>query len=101
MKLSINWLKDYVDFNKSIEEISEAFTMVGNEVESITRTGDIPGVIVGEIQEINIHPNADKLQVTKVFDGNKSYNVVCGAPNIKKGQKIFLATIGTKLPDPS
>jgi len=101
MKLSINWLKDYVNFNKSIEEISETLTMIGNEVETINITGDIPGVIVVEIQEINQHPNADKLQLAKVFDGNQSYNVVCGAPNIKEGQKVFLATIGTKLPDPS
>ena len=101
MKLSINWLNEYIDFNKSVEEISETLTMVGNEVESVETSGDIPGVIVAEIQEISAHPNADKLQLAKVFDGTLFYNVVCGAPNIKSGQKIFLATIGTKLPNDS
>lgn len=101
MKLSINWLKEYVEFNKSVQEISENLTMIGNEVESIDTSGDIPGVIVAQIEEISSHPNADKLKLAKVFDGNKSYNIVCGAPNIEKGQKIFLATIGSKLPDPS
>ena len=101
MKLSISWLKEYVGFNKSVKEISENLTMIGNEVESIDTTGDIPGVIVAEIQEISSHPNADKLKLAKVFDGKKSYNIVCGAPNIEEGQKIFLATVGSKLPDPS
>ena len=101
MKLSINWLNEYIDFNKSVEEISETLTMVGNEVESVETSGDIPGVIVAEIQEISAHPNADKLQLAKIFDGTLYYNVVCGAPNIKSGQKIFLATIGTKLPNDS
>ena len=101
MKLSINWLKEYIEFNKTLDEISENLTMIGNEVESIETKGTIPGVIVAEIQHISFHPNADKLKLAKVFDGNKSYNIVCGAPNIEEGQKIFLATIGSKLPDPS
>tara|TARA_B110000438_G_scaffold303284_1_gene364097 strand:- start:2823 stop:5213 length:2391 start_codon:yes stop_codon:yes gene_type:complete len=100
MKLPISWLNEYVTFEKSFEEISENLTMIGNEVESIEQIGNIPGVIVCEILEIIKHPNANKLQITKLYDGLNYYNVVCGAPNIKKGQKIFLATIGTKLPDP-
>ena len=100
MKLSINWLKDYISLNKSVDEIADSLTMIGNEVEEIMTTGDIPGVIVAEIKEIIPHPNADKLQLTKIYDGKNTLSVVCGAPNIKEGQKIFLATIGTNLPDP-
>lgn len=100
MKLSINWLKDYISLNKSVDEIADSLTMIGNEVEEIVTTGDIPGVIVAEIKEIIPHPNADKLQLTKIYDGKNTLSVVCGAPNIKEGQKIFLATIGTNLPDP-
>ena len=100
MKLSINWLKDYISLNKSVDEIADSLTMIGNEVEEIVTTGDIPGVIVAEIKKIIPHPNADKLQLTKIYDGKNTLSVVCGAPNIKEGQKIFLATIGTNLPDP-
>ena len=100
MKLSINWLKDYISLNKSVDEIADSLTMIGNEVEEIITTGDIPGVIVAEIKEIIPHPNADKLQLAKIYDGKNTLSVVCGAPNIKEGQKIFLATIGTNLPDP-
>ena len=92
MKLSINWLKDYISLNKSVDEIADSLTMIGNEVEEIITTGDIPGVIVAEIKEIIPHPNADKLQLAKIYDGKNTLSVVCGAPNIKEGQKIFLAT---------
>ncbi|MBL06981.1 MAG: phenylalanine--tRNA ligase subunit beta [Chloroflexi bacterium] len=101
MKLSINWLKEYVTINKSADEIAETLTMIGNEVEDVITSGEIPGVIVAEIKEITPHPNADKLQLTKIDDGKNILNVVCGAPNIQEGQKIFLATVGTKLPDPT
>jgi phenylalanyl-tRNA synthetase beta chain len=100
MKLPLSWLNEYVNFDKSFEEISENLTMIGNEVESIDQIGDISGVIICEILKINKHPNADKLQITKLYDGSNYYSVVCGAPNIEVGQKIFLATIGSKLPDP-
>ena len=98
MKLPISWLNEYINFKKSDEEISENLTMIGNEVESIEKSGNIDGVIVGEIKKIIPHPNADKLKLTIVFDGNNDIQVVCGAPNIEEGQKIFLATPGTKLP---
>ena len=98
MKLPISWLNEYINFKKSDEEISENLTMIWNEVESIEKSGNIDGVIVGEIKKIIPHPNADKLKLTIVFDGNNEIQVVCGAPNIEEGQKIFLATPGTKLP---
>ena len=98
MKLPVSWLNEYINFKKSDEEISENLTMIGNEVESIEKSGNIDGVIVGEIKKIIPHPNADKLKLTIVFDGNNEIQVVCGAPNIEEGQKIFLATPGTKLP---
>ena len=63
MKLSINWLKEYIEFNKTLDEISENLTMIGNEVESIDTKGIIPGVIVAEIQHISFHPNAGYLNL--------------------------------------
>ena len=99
MKLPLNWLKEYVSYNISAEEIAENLTIIGLEVESISETGIISGVIVGEIQKISKHPNADTLQIVIVFDGNNKYKIICGAPNVCVGQKIFFATPGTKLPD--
>ena len=99
MKLPLNWLKEYVTYNMSPEEIAENLTIIGLEVESISEIGMIAGVIVGEIQKISKHPNADTLKIVIVFDGTNKYKIICGAPNICVGQKIFFATPGTKLPD--
>ena len=99
MKLPLNWLKEYVTYNISPEEIAENLTIIGLEVESISEIGMIAGVIVGEIQKISKHPNADTLKIVIVFDGTNKYKISCGAPNICVGQKIFFATPGTKLPD--
>ena len=99
MKLPLNWLKEYITYNVSPEEIAENLTIIGLEVESISEIGIISGVIVGEIQKISKHPNADTLQIVIVFDGANKYKIICGAPNIRVGQKIFFATPGTKLPD--
>ena len=99
MKLPLNWLKEYVTYNISPEEIAENLTIIGLEVESISEIGMIAGVIVGEIQKISKHPNADTLKIVIVFDGTNKYKIICGAPNICVGQKIFFATPGTKLPD--
>lgn len=101
MKVSYNWLLEYVDISCSVAELAEKMTMAGIEVEAIETAKTVPdGVIVGEILERNQHPNADKLSVCRVFDGEKELQIVCGAPNCDAGKKVPLATIGTVFIDP-
>jgi len=106
MKISYNWLKSYLDFNESPEELSEILTDTGLEVEKLekfdTLPGGLEGVIVGEVMDVRDHPNADKLKVTTVdIAAGDDLNIVCGAPNVAKGQKVLVATVGTTLmPEP-
>jgi phenylalanyl-tRNA synthetase beta chain len=106
MKVSYNWLKNYLDFDLSPEEVSEILTDTGLEVEKLESFESVPGglkgVVVGYITEATPHPNADKLKVTKVDVGTgELLNIVCGAPNVAQGQKVFVATVGTTLmPEP-
>jgi len=106
MKVSYNWLKNYLDFDLSPEEVSEILTDTGLEVEKLEPFESVPGglkgVVVGHIKEAFSHPNADKLKVTKVDVGTgELLNIVCGAPNVAEGQKVFVATVGTTLmPEP-
>ncbi|MFN2430976.1 MAG: YtpR family tRNA-binding protein, partial [Cryomorphaceae bacterium] len=102
MKVSYNWLKNYLEFSQTPEELSELLTDTGLEVEKLEKFESLPGglkgVVVGEITEIRPHPNADKLQVTRVNIGTlPELDIVCGAPNIAEGQKVFVATVGTVL----
>ena len=106
MKVSYNWLKNYLNFDLSPEEVSEILTDTGLEVEKLESFESVPGglkgVVVGYISESVQHPNADKLKVTKVDVGTgEMLNIVCGAPNVAQGQKVFVATVGTTLmPEP-
>ena len=101
MKVSYNWLLEYVDISCSVAELAEKMTMAGIEVEAIETAQTVPaGIVVGEILERNQHPNADKLSVCRVFDGEKELQIVCGAPNCDAGKKVPLATIGTVFIDP-
>lgn len=102
MKISFNWLKSYLDFNESPEAVSAILTDTGLEVEKLesfdTLPGGLKGVVVGHVVEIDKHPDADKLKVTKVDIGNGIIlPIVCGAPNVDKGQKVLVATVGTTL----
>ncbi|WP_353484276.1 phenylalanine--tRNA ligase subunit beta [Haliscomenobacter sp.] len=103
MKVSLNWLKQYLNLDGlSPEKVGEILTDIGLEVESIERTesikGGLAGVVVGHVVEREKHPNADKLSVTKVDIGTGSLlNIVCGAPNVAAGQKVLVATVGTTL----
>jgi phenylalanyl-tRNA synthetase beta chain len=103
MKISYNWLNDYIDLQGiSIESISEILTTLGLEVASVEKTetikGGLKGVVVGEVKEAQKHPNADKLSFTKVDIGHeKLLEIVCGAPNVAAGQKVMVATTGTVL----
>ncbi len=102
MKISYNWLKEYVDINLEAERVSEILTDTGLEVESLekieTIKGGLKGVVVGEVKTCEKHPDADKLSITTVDVGDgKILPVVCGAPNVAAGQKVVVATVGTVL----
>jgi phenylalanyl-tRNA synthetase beta chain len=102
MKVTLNWLKQYVDFSWSPEELGEHLTMLGIEVEGIKKIGgEFQGVVVAQILASDKHPNADKLSVCKVADGKGERQIVCGAKNFKVGDKVPLALPGTTLPTPA
>lgn len=100
MKISLNWLSDYVPLPEA-KELAARLTMAGLEVEGISRPGDdLQGVVVAQVKAASPHPNADKLQVTEIdFGGPAPVQVVCGAKNFKVGDKVPLATVGTTLPN--
>src|SRR6478735_2824594 len=100
MKLSLNWLRQYVDCDCTPEEIAELLTMSGLEVEKIhTRGVSIPNVVVAQIKESVQHPNADRLSVCQVDDGSgQARQIVCGAKNYKVSDKVPLALPGAVLP---
>ncbi len=101
MKISYNWLKDYVKTTISPKEIGKILTETGLEVESIEKIeavkGGLEGVYVAEVITCEKHPNADKLKVTTVSTGGEIMQVVCGAPNVAAGQKVLLAKVGCTL----
>lgn len=100
MKVSLNWLKTYIDFDLSTTELADRLTMLGIEVESITELGvGLDGVVVGKVHSIRPHPNADKLVLCMVDIGDTDeLQIVCGAPNVFEGMFAPVAKIGTELP---
>ncbi len=100
MKISLNWLSDYIKINKTSTEIADALTMGIAEVEGIEKiNNNLSGVVVGQVVKKEKHPNADRLSIAKVDVGNKILNVVCGADNLEQGQKVPVAVIGAQLPN--
>jgi len=99
MKFSYQLLKSWLDLKLSPQELSDLIYLHITEVESITTSGKWANFVVGEILNIAPHPNADKLQLTKVDIGGEVLDIVCGAHNIAVGQKVPVATIGAVLPD--
>ncbi len=102
MKISYNWLKQYIDIQETPEELSKILVNLGLEVEGLERwqsvKGGLEGFVIGHVLECGKHPNADKLSLTKVDIGQtEALNIVCGAPNVAAGQKVIVATIGTKI----
>ena len=102
MKISINWLKEYVETNSQPEEISEILTNLGLEVEKLSLfesvKGGLNGVVAGKVLECGKHPDADRLKVTSIDLGdNEISEIVCGAPNIEKGQIVPVAKVGCKI----
>jgi phenylalanyl-tRNA synthetase beta chain len=102
MKISYNWLKEYIKTDRSPEELGKLLTGCGLEVESIekfeTVKGGLEGIVVGEVKSREKHPDADRLNLTTVDVGTgELLNIVCGASNVEAGQKVVVATIGAKL----
>ena len=100
MLISLNWLKQYVDIKESVEEIANALTMIGQEVEAIDIQGkDLGNVVIGQIVEFDKHPNSDRLTLLKVNVGEEEpLQIICGATNHKLNDKVVVAKIGAVLP---
>ena len=99
MKASVEWLKEYSDIDVDSITLGDKLTMTGSKVETIDQIGnDIKNVVVGKILEIEKHPDADKLVVTKVDVGTEKLQIVTGANNIKKGDIVPIAKDGSELP---
>ncbi len=104
MKISYNWLKQFIKIDWNAEKTGELLTDLGLEIEGIESfesiKGGLKGIVIGHVLECYQHPNADRLKVTKVAIGNgEVVQIVCGAPNVDVGQKVPVATIGTTLFD--
>jgi phenylalanyl-tRNA synthetase beta chain len=102
MKISFNWLKEYIQFDLTPEEICKYLTDCGLEVEGMEEfehvKGGLKGLVIGEVMSCEEHPDSDHLHLTTVNIGNDTLlPVVCGAPNVAKGQKVIVATVGTVL----
>ena len=100
MNVTLNWLKNYIDFELSASELADRLTMLGIEVESVKQLGaELEGVVVGSVGSIKPHPNADKLVLCQVDVGEtEDLQIVCGAPNVREGMLAPAATIGATLP---
>ena len=99
MKISLKWLKDYVDLKLAPQELAERLTMAGIEVKAVNIMGGWENMVVGEVLAVNPHPNADRLKLATVSLSGQQLTVVCGAPNIAVGQKVPFAHVGAQLID--
>ena len=104
MNISYNWLKEYVDFDLTAQEVADALTSEGLEVGSVeevqTIKGGLQGLVIGEVLTCESHPNSDHMHVCTVNVGSgDAQQIVCGASNVAAGQKVVVATLGTKLYD--
>ena len=102
MNISYKWLKELLDFNLSVNNVSDLLTDIGLEVEKVNDyefpSTDLSKLLIGLVKESKKHPNADRLKVTKVdVGGNEDLTIVCGAPNVSEGQKVVVAPVGTNL----
>lgn len=104
MNISLKWLKEYVDFDMTAQEVADALTSEGLEVDGVEEVqaikGGLEGLVVGHVLTCEPHPNSDHMHVTTVDVGGEApIQIVCGAPNVAAGQKVIVATVGTKLYD--
>ena len=99
MKITLNWLKQHLETDASLQEITDRLTMLGLEIESVTdRAKGLETFVVAYVEEAVKHPDADKLKVCKVNDGSQTWDVVCGAPNARTGMKGVFAASGAYVP---
>ncbi len=104
MNISYKWLKEYVDFDLTAQEVADALTSIGLEVDGVEEVqairGGLKGLVVGEVLTCETHPNSDHMHICSVNVGEgEPQQIVCGAPNVAAGQKVIVATLGTKLYD--
>lgn len=102
MKISYNWLKTFIETDISVDELTQILTDIGLEVEGYEEKEEIKGglrdVVVGKVEIVSQHPNADRLKLTKVnVGGGELLSIVCGAPNVAEGQKVIVAQVGAEL----
>ena len=99
MKISENWLREWVNPDIDTSTLMDQLTMAGLEVEGMETAGsDLQGVIIGEVLSLERHPDADKLNLCQVSDGSETVAVICGASNVRRGLKVAFAKIGAQLP---
>src|SRR5580698_5217583 len=100
MKVLYSWLKDFVPLEIPPQEAANLLARLGFEIADIHYFGGkLAGVVTAEVREKAKHPNADRLSLCKVWDGQTEFSVVCGAPNVEAGQKVAFARVGATLPD--
>lgn len=100
MRLSLNFVKDYVDIDENIDvkELAEKMTAVGNEYDEATSLVNTTNLVVGEVLTCQMHPDSDHLHLCEVNIGEEVLNIVCGAPNVRTGLKVIVAKVGAELP---
>ena len=100
MKLSLNFVKDYIDIDDNIDvkKVAEDMTKAGNEYDEANKLVDATNLVIGEIKECKMHPDSDHLHLCKVDIGTEVLDIVCGAPNAREGIKVIVAKVGAELP---
>ena len=98
MKLSTKFLKDYVDIDVDVKKLAEDMTNVGNEYDSAEKLINATNLVIGEVLECEAHPDSDHLHICKVNVGEQILQIICGAPNVRKGLKVIVALPGANLP---
>ncbi len=98
MKIALSWLRDYVEIHRLPQDLAGVLTMNGLAVESVLVDDPLPGIVIGKVLQVEKHPNADKLSLTRVDVGSEVLGIVCGAPNVQAGQWVPVAMVGTRLP---
>lgn len=100
MRLSLNFVKDYVDIDENIDvkELAEKMTAIGNEYDEATSLVNATNLVVGEVLTCQMHPDSDHLHLCEVNIGEEVLNIVCGAPNVRTGLKVIVAKVGAELP---
>ena len=98
MIVSIDWLREFLEVKESPIELADMLSNSGLEAELNNAPLSLPGVIIGKVESTEKHPDADKLKICVVNDGQRTHQVICGAPNVDSGQLIPFATVGSILP---